>query len=204
MRIIFTGSGEFGIPTLQALSAAGHEIPAVFTQPDRPAGRGRKLTPTPVGQFALQHKLPLHPTASINQESLPSADAMVVIAFGQKVGPQAVGHAQFGSLNLHASLLPKYRGAAPINWAILRGETTTGNSVIRLAQKMDAGAISRNLKSLSATWKPPASSTTALPSMEQTWFWLYSLISNPAAQSKPRRMNHRPLKLRSSRETSPK
>jgi len=140
MRIIFTGSGEFGIPTLAALVDAGHEI-FVYTQPDRPAGRGRKLTPTPVGRFAAERGLRVVATGNLNAENLPAADLMVVIAFGQKIAPPAVNHAKLGSVNLHASLLPKYRGAAPINWAILKGETETGNSVIRLAERMDAGAV---------------------------------------------------------------
>lgn len=140
-RIIFAGSGAFGLPTLQALVAAKHEIIQVITQPDRPAGRGRKLTPTPIGQFAIENNLPLIRTENINQLSLPAGDVMVVVAFGQKIAPHQVNHSRLGSINLHASLLPKYRGAAPINWAILSGETETGNSVIRLAEKMDAGAI---------------------------------------------------------------
>jgi methionyl-tRNA formyltransferase len=141
MQIIFTGSGEFGVATLASLLEAGHEIAAVCTQPDRPAGRGRKLTATAIAQFAAAHSLPLIPTGDINAERLPPADLMVVIAFGQKIAPAVVDHPRLGSVNLHASLLPKYRGAAPINWAILRGETETGNSIIRLAQKMDAGSI---------------------------------------------------------------
>jgi len=141
LRVIFTGSGEFGIPSLRAMLDAGHSIVNVFTQPDRPAGRGRKLTPTPVAQFAADRGLPLIRTANINQESLPHADVMVVIAFGQKIGEPIVDHPRLGSVNLHASRLPKYRGAAPINAAILAGESITGNSVIRLAQKMDTGAI---------------------------------------------------------------
>jgi methionyl-tRNA formyltransferase len=80
-------------------------------------------------------------TVNINAEPLPPADLMIVIAFGQKIAPAIVNHPQLGSVNLHASILPKFRGAAPINWAILRGETETGNSIIRLAQKMDAGNI---------------------------------------------------------------
>ena len=80
-------------------------------------------------------------TPDINAEALPPADLLVVIAFGQKIAPHVVDHARLGGINLHASLLPKYRGAAPINWAIIRGESVTGNSVIRLAQKMDAGAV---------------------------------------------------------------
>src|SRR3954470_20693861 len=141
LKLIFAGAGEFGLPTLRALLDAGHEIVQVVSQPDRPAGRGRKLTPTPIAQFALERGLPLLRTANINAEPLPAADVMVVIAFGQKIAENVVHHARLGSLNLHASRLPKFRGAAPINAAILAGETVTGNSVIRLAQKMDAGAI---------------------------------------------------------------
>lgn len=141
MRIIFTGSGEFGLPTLRQLRSAGHQIVAVFTQPDRPAGRGRKLTPTPIGQFALDQSLPTIRTENLNGESIPESDLMVVIAFGQKIAAGVVNRPRLGSVNLHASRLPKYRGAAPINWVILNGEKVTGNSVIRLAQRMDAGAI---------------------------------------------------------------
>ncbi|HEV2293789.1 MAG TPA: methionyl-tRNA formyltransferase [Tepidisphaeraceae bacterium] len=141
LRIIFAGSGEFGLPTLGALSDAGHELVQIISQPDRPAGRGRELTPTPVSKFALERDLPLLRTQNINAQPPPPADLLVVIAFGQKIAPHVVSHARFGGINLHASLLPKYRGAAPINWAIIRGETTTGNSVIRLADRMDAGAI---------------------------------------------------------------
>lgn len=140
LSIIFCGSGEFAIPTLRAL-ASQHNIAQVFTQPDRPAGRGRKLTPTPVGQFAIDNNLPLKRTDNINVEQLPPADVMVVIAFGQKIGEHVINHARLGAINLHGSRLPKYRGAAPIHATILNGESVAGNSVIRLAQKMDAGAI---------------------------------------------------------------
>jgi len=140
-KLIFAGSGEFGVPTLHALLAANYPIVQVITQPDRPAGRGRKLAPTPVALFAEKHALPLIKTDNINKESLPPADVMVVIAFGQKISEGVVHAPRLGSINLHASRLPKYRGAAPIHWAILSGETTAGNSVIRLANRMDAGAI---------------------------------------------------------------
>jgi methionyl-tRNA formyltransferase len=141
LSILFAGSGEFGAPSLDALMSAGHEIAAVISQPDRPAGRGRELTPTPIARLALERGLRVIKTANINEEKLDAADLLVVIAFGQKIAPQVVNHPRLGSVNLHASLLPKYRGAAPINWAIINGERRTGNSVIRLAQKMDAGAI---------------------------------------------------------------
>ncbi len=140
-RIIFAGAGEFGLPSLRALRAAGHEILLVLSQPDKPAGRDRKLTLTPIAQYALTENLALLRTKDINAEILPPADLMVVIAFGQKIAPPIVNHPRLGSINLHSSRLPKYRGAAPINWAILRGETITGNSVIRLADRMDAGEI---------------------------------------------------------------
>lgn len=141
LRIIFAGSGEFGIPTLRALRDAGHDVVRVVTQPDRPAGRGRAVTPTPVATAAGKLGLDVVRTADVNRETLPPADVMVVIAFGQKIAEHQVHHARLGSVNLHASRLPRHRGAAPINWAILSGESTTGNSVIRLAQRMDAGAV---------------------------------------------------------------
>jgi methionyl-tRNA formyltransferase len=138
LRVIFAGSGAFGLPTLAALKS---QIALVISQPDRPAGRGRRNTPTPIAQFALDNQLPLLRTDQINAETLPDADVMVVIAFGQKISQEQAHHPRLGSVNLHASLLPKYRGAAPIAWAIFNGESVTGNSVIRLAEKMDAGAI---------------------------------------------------------------
>jgi methionyl-tRNA formyltransferase len=141
LSVIFAGAGEFGLPSLRAIVDAGSHIVQVVSQPDRPAGRGRKLTPTAISQFAIEHGLPLIRTLDINSESLPPADVMVVIAFGQKIAEPVVNRPRLGSVNLHSSRLPKFRGAAPINAAILAGETETGNSIIRLAAKMDAGAI---------------------------------------------------------------
>lgn len=141
LKIIFSGSGEFGIPTLKAILVAGHDVVQIYSQPDRPAGRGRVLTPTPIAQFALDRSLPLIRTENLNAETLPTADLLIVIAFGQKISPAVARHARLGSVNLHASRLPKYRGAAPIHRAILNGDTITGNSIIRLADKMDAGAV---------------------------------------------------------------
>lgn len=141
LRIIFAGSGEFGLPTLRALLASHHQVVQVVTQPDRPAGRGRGVTATPIGKFADESGVPCIRTGNINAEPLPEADLMVVIAFGQKISPEKVNDPRLGSVNLHASRLPRYRGAAPINWAILNGDPISGNSVIRLADRMDAGAI---------------------------------------------------------------
>jgi methionyl-tRNA formyltransferase len=141
LRILFAGSGEFGAPSLDALVSAGNEIVGVISQPDRPAGRGREMMGTPIARVAGERGLKVLKTGNINEEKLEAADLLVVIAFGQKIAPQIVNQPRLGSVNLHASLLPKYRGAAPINWAIMGGEKRTGNSVIRLAQRMDAGAI---------------------------------------------------------------
>lgn len=141
MKVLFAGSGEFGLPALKAICAGGHEVALVVSQPDRPAGRGRKTVATPISRYTEEVGLPLLRTENINSETLPACDVMVVIAFGQKISSTAANAPRLGSMNLHASLLPKCRGAAPINWTILRGESVTGNSIIRLAEKMDAGAV---------------------------------------------------------------
>jgi len=141
MKIIFAGSGEFGVPSLRALLDGGHDVSLVVSQPDRPAGRGRHLAPTPIAHFAAERSIPVLKTADVNKESLPPADLMIVIAFGQKIAPSHVNHARLGSVNLHGSRLPRFRGAAPVNWAIISGDAITGNSIIRLAARMDAGAV---------------------------------------------------------------
>ena len=146
MRIVFFGSGAFGVPTLCSLGEH-HEILAVVTQPDRPAGRKRKLTPTPIGAWAGEHLpgVPLFKPENVNEETIRDqirdydADAWVVIAFGQKLSEGLL--ADRFAINLHASLLPRWRGAAPIHHAIIAGDTETGNSVITLSQKMDAGLV---------------------------------------------------------------
>jgi methionyl-tRNA formyltransferase len=147
MNLVYLGSGEFGIPCLDALKASSHRIALAVTQPANPAGRGRKPQPTPVAQWAAAHAVPFAETDSVNSPEMVTRiadsrpEVLVVIAFGQKIGPELVKLPAKGAINVHASLLPKYRGAAPINWAILRGETHTGSSIITLAEKIDAGDI---------------------------------------------------------------
>jgi methionyl-tRNA formyltransferase len=144
MKLVYFGSGAFGLPTLRRL-VSGHDVVLVVTQPDRPAGRKRRLTPTPVGRYADDAGLGVIRTDDVNaldtaqRVAAAGADALVVIAFGQKIGPAVVGDAL--AINLHASLLPKYRGAAPINWAVINGEAETGVSVIAISQRMDAGDL---------------------------------------------------------------
>ena len=147
MKIAFLGSGAFGLPSLQQLLADGCEIVCIITQPDRPAGRGGHLTPTPVAAFAAAAGLPTIKPADVNTPEIVAAVAgcgaelMVVIAFGQKLSDQLLACAPRGAINLHASLLPAFRGAAPINWAILSGCRQTGVSVIEVNAVMDGGNI---------------------------------------------------------------
>ncbi|MEX2673090.1 MAG: methionyl-tRNA formyltransferase [Phycisphaeraceae bacterium] len=147
MRIVFFGSGAFGLPTLIALHEK-HDVVLVVSQPDRPAGRKRKLTPTPIAAWAQEQNLPLIKPENVNQPDIleqiqaARADANVVVAFGQKVSQPLIDSPRLGptaTVNLHASLLPRYRGAAPINWAMIEGEKETGNTVFALVEKMDAG-----------------------------------------------------------------
>ena len=147
MNLVYLGSGEFGVPCLDALKASGHQLCFVVTQPAHPAGRGRKPQPTPVAQWADAQGVAFVEVENVNAPEVVQRivacrpEAIVVIAFGQKIGKELVALPPKGAVNVHASLLPKYRGAAPINWAIVRGETHTGVSIITLADKIDAGDI---------------------------------------------------------------
>jgi methionyl-tRNA formyltransferase len=147
MNIVYLGSGQFGLPCLDAMVRSSHRIPLVVTQPAQPAGRGRKPTPTPVGKWAAEHSIPVIEAPDVNDPQIISRIAgykpelIVVIAFGQKISKEVVNITPKGAINVHASLLPKYRGAAPINWAIINGETETGISIITIAERMDAGEI---------------------------------------------------------------
>jgi len=146
MRIAYLGSGEFGLPSLQ-MAAASFTLVGAVSQPDKPAGRGGKLTPTPIAAWITEHHsaLPLIKPVDVNSPEIVDVvhswkpDLLLIIAFGQKLSARLLGDVP--AINLHASLLPRWRGAAPINWAILGGDTTTGNSVISIAERMDAGLI---------------------------------------------------------------
>lgn len=144
-KVGFLGAGAFGLPSLEALRAR-FDVPFVVSQLDRPAGRGRSSTPTPISQALIDRPGPaLLRTMSINTPQIEEAiaafkpDALVVIAFGQKIGPRLL--ADTFAVNLHASLLPRWRGAAPINRAMIAGDERTGVSVISLAERMDAGEV---------------------------------------------------------------
>jgi len=147
MRIVYLGSGEFGLECLNALAQSSHRLDFIVTQPPRQAGRGRKNRPTPVADWANEKSISFLETQDVNDPQVVQRikgykpDLIVVIAFGQKIGDELINLPPKGAINVHASLLPKYRGAAPINWAIINGETETGISIITLAEKMDAGPI---------------------------------------------------------------
>lgn len=147
MNIVFFGSGEFGIPCLDAIVKSKYSLTGIFTQPAHKAGRGQKLTPTPVGQWAVSKGLKYTEAENVNTEEMIEqvksckGDLLVVIAFGQKISQNIISLFDKGAINVHSSLLPKYRGAAPINWAIINGDTQTGVSIITLADRMDAGKI---------------------------------------------------------------
>ena len=147
MKIVYLGSGEFGIECLNALADSNHSLAFIVTQPPHPAGRGRKPRPTPVARWANTNSIPFIETDNINTPQVIDKiaalqpDLIIVIAFGQKIGAEIINLPPKAAINVHASLLPKYRGAAPINWAIINGETETGISIITLAEEMDAGTI---------------------------------------------------------------
>jgi methionyl-tRNA formyltransferase len=145
MKIIFAGTPDFAVPALQMLLDSEHEVCAVYTQPDRPAGRGRKLTPSPVKALAVAaNLLVLQPEnfknpADLEQLKAFNADLMVVVAYGL-ILPQAVIDApRLGCINIHGSLLPRWRGAAPIHRAVMAGDTETGVTIMRIVKKLDAG-----------------------------------------------------------------
>lgn len=147
MRVLFWGTPEFALAPLRALTEEGHEVVGVVTQPDRPAGRGREVSPPPVKRAALVDGIPvLQPERPTGEEFLQSLrdlrpEVSVVVAYGRILSRQVLDLPELGSLNIHASLLPKLRGAAPVHWAIIRGHEVTGVSIMRMVEELDAGPV---------------------------------------------------------------
>ena len=145
MRIIFMGTPDFSVGTLEALVDAGHDVCLAVTQPDKPKGRGKEMQPTPVKAAALRHGIPVYQPKKIRGpecvEELKkyNADVMVVIAFGQILPRPILELTPYGCINVHASLLPRYRGAAPIQWAIIEGERVTGVTTMQMDEGLDTG-----------------------------------------------------------------
>jgi methionyl-tRNA formyltransferase len=147
LRIIFAGTPDFSVPCLQALRDAGHEVVAVYTQPDRPAGRGRKLTPGPVKEAATALGLPLFQPTSLRDPAAiatlreQGADLMVVVAYGLLLPQAVLDIPRLGCVNVHASVLPRWRGAAPIQRAILAGDRESGVTIMRMEAGLDTGPM---------------------------------------------------------------
>jgi len=149
MRLIFMGTPEFAVPSLKKLIEAGHEVDAVFTQPDRPVGRKQVITPPPVKVAAQEYGIEVHQPEKVRNAAaraeiepvLRSVDACVVAAYGKILPAWMIEAPRLGCINVHSSLLPKYRGAAPINWAIVNGEAETGVTIMQMDEGMDTGAI---------------------------------------------------------------
>ncbi|HYA88482.1 MAG TPA: methionyl-tRNA formyltransferase [Nitrospirota bacterium] len=147
MRIVYMGTPQFAVSPLRALAAAGHEIVGVVTRTDKPAGRGRSLTTPPVKSAAVEIGLSVYQpkrvreTAFIDQLRAIGPEVVIVAAYGQILPREILTLPKFGCINIHASLLPSYRGAAPINWAIIKGEEVTGITIMQMDEGMDTGAI---------------------------------------------------------------
>lgn len=147
MNIVFMGTPEFAAVTLTSLLTSKHHIIAVFTQPDKPVGRKLILTPSPVKMLAQQHKIPVFCPSTLKSEEILTRlkslrpDVIVVAAYGMLLPKQILELPKFGCINVHASLLPKYRGAAPIQWSLINGESETGITIMFMEEKLDAGGI---------------------------------------------------------------
>ncbi|HEX8351672.1 MAG TPA: methionyl-tRNA formyltransferase, partial [Pyrinomonadaceae bacterium] len=147
MRIIFMGTPDSAVPTLRRCVEAGHEVVGVWTQPDRPAGRGNRLKSPPVKEYALSAGLEVHQPLKIKTEEALALftarefDAAVVVAYGRILPPAFLRAPRKGCVNVHFSLLPKYRGAAPVNWAVVRGERETGVTTMLMDEGLDTGPV---------------------------------------------------------------
>ena len=146
MRIVFLGTPEFAVPSLKRVLEDGYTVAAVVTQPDRPVGRKQVLTPSPVKAFAAEKKIPVFQYEKIRKEGVGdlralAPDLMITCAFGQILSQEILDIPKFGVVNVHASLLPKYRGSAPIQWAVINGEKKTGITIMQTEAGIDTGSI---------------------------------------------------------------
>ncbi|MDD3253730.1 MAG: methionyl-tRNA formyltransferase [Lachnospiraceae bacterium] len=151
MRIVFMGTPDFSVPTLERLLESRHEVIGVVTQPDKPKGRGKEIAMSPVKETALRHKIMVYQPVRAREASFVEEmralqpDVMVVIAFGQILSKELLEVPKYGCVNIHASLLPKYRGAAPIQWAVLNGDAETGITTMMMDVGMDTGDMLEKL-----------------------------------------------------------
>jgi len=147
MRLVFVGTPQASVPTLRRLIDDGHDVVAVWTQPDRPSGRGNKTTYSPVKEFALEHKLTIYQPSRLKPDDVKAlfashnADAAIVVAYGRILPEDYLRAPKHGCINVHFSLLPHYRGAAPVNWAIVNGESKSGVTTMFMEPSLDTGPI---------------------------------------------------------------
>lgn len=145
MRIVFMGTPDFAVPTLTALIEGGHEVVAVVTQPDKPKGRGKAVLMTPVKEKAIEYEIPVYQPVKVRDPEFvellktEAPDAIVVVAFGQIIPKTILELTKYGCINVHGSLLPKYRGAAPIQWAVIDGEKESGITTMQMDEGLDTG-----------------------------------------------------------------
>ncbi len=145
MRVIFMGTPDFATGTLEEIVLAGHEVVGVVTQPDKPKGRGKTLMPTPVKEVAMKYNLPVYQPKKVREPEFVEVlrglkpDVMVVAAFGQIISKEILEMPKYGCINVHASLLPAYRGAAPIQWAVINGDKESGVTIMQMDEGIDTG-----------------------------------------------------------------
>ena len=145
MRIVFMGTPDFAVPTLTALIEGGHEVVAVVTQPDKPKGRGKAVLMTPVKEKAIEYEIPVYQPVKVRDPEFVellktmAPDAIVVVAFGQILPKEILDMTPYGCINVHASLLPSYRGAAPIQWAVINGDKVSGVTTMQMNEGLDTG-----------------------------------------------------------------
>lgn len=193
MRIVFMGTPESAVPTLRRCLQDGHDIVAVWTQPDRPSGRGNKVTPTPVKEFALSRGLTVHQPQKIKTDEAAElfrshrADVAVVVAYGRILPASFLETPERGCVNVHFSLLPRYRGAAPMNWAIVKGEKETGVTTMFIEQELDSGPI---LLQRSTPIGPQETAPDLMQRLSQMGAELLAETLNDFDKLKPRTQNH--------------
>lgn len=180
LNILFAGTPEFAACHLQALIDSPHNIIGVYTQPDRPAGRGKKLQPSPVKKLALEHNIPVYQPVNFKEEgsitelAALNADVMVVVAYGLLLPEAVLAAPKYGCLNVHASLLPRWRGAAPIQRCIEAGDKVTGITIMQMDKGLDTGDMLAKVTTGISTEDTVAHYTTALRNLGSPRYWILS------------------------------
>lgn len=186
MKVVFMGTPDFSVGTLEALVEAGYEITGVVTQPDKPKGRGKQMMPTPVKEAAEKHGLPVYqPRRVRDAEAIEKIremepDVIVVVAFGQIITKEILEMPKYGCINVHASLLPAYRGAAPIQWAVMNGDQVSGVTIMKMDEGIDTGEMLSKWRFRLHQMRPAAVFLTNFRQPVQSCWWRRFLKSKKA------------------------